>query len=135
MKVSVQEHRQKAGQKYLDDAKLLFENARYESAVARAYYASYQTMWAVLGDPLEGKVWRHLGIIKHFVHGYWCDPAHPPDAPGLLEHLRLPLRRLYDLRVDTDYDSEPIQAPVAERQIRLVDELVQEIRKRLERAS
>ena len=24
---------------------------------SRAYYASYQAMWAALGDPEEGKIW------------------------------------------------------------------------------
>jgi len=128
----VQKHRYKAAQQYLDDAKLLLESGRSGSAVSRAYYSSYQAMWAVLGDPMEGKIWRHLGIIKHFVRGYWYQPDHPPDSPGLLEHLRLPLRRFYDLRIEADYDLNPIDMAVAERQIKLAAQVIQEIRQRLE---
>jgi len=59
----------------------LFEQQRFNSAASRAYYASYQAMWGALGDPVEGKVWKHLAIIKHFVRGYWFAPGH--DKKGL----------------------------------------------------
>ena len=62
-------HRLDFAKKYLDDAIELFNKKRLNSSVSRAYYASYQAMWAALGDPEEGKVWRHLAIIKHFVRG------------------------------------------------------------------
>lgn len=62
---------------YLEDAFELFDNKRFNSAASRAYYASYQAMWAALGDPLDGKIWRHLAIIKHFVRGYWFEPNLP----------------------------------------------------------
>jgi len=45
--------------KYLDDAIDLFDRERYNSSASRVYYASYQAMWAALGDPEKGKVWRH----------------------------------------------------------------------------
>ena len=45
----------------------------------------------VLGDPPSGGQWQHVGIISHFVRGYWFTPPHPRTGPGLLEHLRLPL--------------------------------------------
>ena len=48
--------------------------------------------------------WRHGAIINHFVRGYWFAPAHPVTGPGLLEALRFGLRRLYELRLDVDYD-------------------------------
>ncbi len=78
---------------------------RFNSSASRAYYASYQGMWAALGDPGEGKVWRHLAIIKHFVRGYWFEPNHPKTGHGLLEDKRLPLRRLYSYRIMGDYDA------------------------------
>ena len=56
---------------YLQDAIELYEDGRFNSSASRAYYASYQAMWAGLGDPGDGRIWRHLAIIKHFVRGYW----------------------------------------------------------------
>ena len=93
---------------YLDDAMMLFNEKRFNSAASRAYYASYQAMWAALGEPKEGRVWRHLAIIKHFVTGYWFEPAHDQAGPGLLEDKRLPLRRLYTYRIWSDYEGKPI---------------------------
>jgi len=93
---------------YLDDARMLFKDKRLNSAASRAYYASYQAMWAALGEPEEGKVWRHLGIIKHFVAGYWFEPAPKLTGPGLLEDKRLPLRRLYSYRIRSDYEARPV---------------------------
>lgn len=42
---------------YLDDAVNLHKNGRINSGASRAYYASYQAMWAALGEPKEGRVW------------------------------------------------------------------------------
>ena len=99
------EYRLDFAKKYLDDAIELFGKGRYNSSASRAYYASYQAMWAALGEPEDGKVWRHLAIIKHFVRGYWFAPNHPKIGPGLLEDKRLPLRRLYSYRIKSDYDA------------------------------
>jgi uncharacterized protein (UPF0332 family) len=93
---------------YLDDAMMLFKEKRFNSAVSRAYYASYQAMWAALGEPKEGRVWRHLAIIKHFVRGYWFEADHEEAGPGLLEDKRLPLRRLYSYRIRSDYEGKPV---------------------------
>jgi uncharacterized protein (UPF0332 family) len=41
--------------KYLDDAFELFNQKRFNSSASRAYYASYQAMWAALGEPMEEK--------------------------------------------------------------------------------
>jgi uncharacterized protein (UPF0332 family) len=89
---------------YFEDAKILFEHKRYNSAISRLYYASYQAMWSACGDPEEGRIWKHLAIIKPFVHGYWFNPLHPKQSAGLLEHLRLTLRQLYTYRVKADYE-------------------------------
>jgi uncharacterized protein (UPF0332 family) len=93
---------------YLDDAMILFKEKRFNSAASRAYYASYQAMWAALGEPKEGRVWRHLAIIKHFVTGYWFEPGHKKAGPGRLEDKRLPLRRLYTYRIRSDYEGVPV---------------------------
>lgn len=91
-----------AARRYLDDARCLLVADRRESAVSRAYDAAYQAIWAALGDPPKGGQWRHIGIISHFVRGQWFDPAYPQTGPGLLEHLRFSLHRLYQFRVDED---------------------------------
>jgi uncharacterized protein (UPF0332 family) len=98
-------YRLDVAKKYLDDAAELFDQRRFNSSASRAYYASYQAMWAALGEPRNGKIWRHLAIIKHFVRGYWFAPDHQETGPGLLEDKRLPLRRLYSYRIKSDYDA------------------------------
>ena len=110
--------------KYLDDAIELFGRERYNSSASRAYYASYQAMWAALGEPAEGKIWRHLAIIKHFVRGYWFAPNHPKTGPGLLEDKRLPLRRLYSYRIKSDYDAAEIDRDNLERLLKVVGQVI-----------
>ena len=44
----VTENRLNLARKYLEDAKMLLQNERWNSAIWRAYYASYQAMWAAL---------------------------------------------------------------------------------------
>lgn len=110
--------------RYLDDAIELYRQNRYCSAVSRAYYASYQTMWSALGDPEEGKIWRHLAIIKHFVRGYWFNPDHSKLGPGLFEDKRLPLRRLYSFRIKSDYDGMPVNGQDVDRSIQVVRDLI-----------
>ena len=107
-------------QQYLDDAQYLLAADRLASAVSRAYYAAYQAMWAALGDPPRAEGWRHGAIINHFVRGYWFAPTHPATGPGLLESLRFGLRRLYDLRLNVDYDALPISRASAEAAIQTV---------------
>ena len=100
--------RRRLAEQYLDDAQYLLAADRWASAVARAYYAAYQAMWAALGDPPRADGWRHGAIINHFVRGYWFAPAHPATGPGLLEALRFGLYRLYHLRLAVDYEGLPI---------------------------
>ena len=107
---------------YLDDAEYLLAADRAASALARAYYAAYQAMWAALGDPPRAEGWRHGAIINHFVRGYWFAPAHPATGPGLLESLRFGLRRLYDLRLNVDYDALPISRASAAAAIQTVQQ-------------
>lgn len=114
---------------YLNDALMLFKDKRFNSAASRAYYASYQAMWAALGEPKEGQIWRHLAIIKHFVRGYWFEPGHEEAGAGLLESKRLPLRSLYSFRIRSDYEGKPIEEEhlgrlleAVKQVIRIVDE-------------
>jgi uncharacterized protein (UPF0332 family) len=119
-----------AARTYLDDAQYLLAAGRLESAVSRAYYAAYQAMWAALGEPPNGRQWRHLGIISHFVRGYWCEPAYPQTGPGLLEHLRLPLNRLYQFRIDVDYDVIPLSLARAEESVTIAERTITEVARR-----
>lgn len=112
--------RLRLAQQYLDDAQYLLAADRRASAVARAYYAAYQAMWAALGDPPRAEGWRHGAIIHHFVRGYWFAPAHPATGPGLLEALRFGLRRLYTLRLAVDYEGLPISRASAETALQTV---------------
>lgn len=110
--------------KYLNDARELFTQKRFNSAASRAYYASYQAMWAALGDPKTGKIWRHLAIIKHFVRGYWFAPGHPKIGPGLLEDKRFPLRKLYSYRIQSDYDAIDIDGDALKPLLRTVEQVI-----------
>jgi uncharacterized protein (UPF0332 family) len=110
--------------KYLDDAVELFNQKRYNSSASRAYYASYQAMWAALDEPRDGKMWRHLAIIKHFVRGYWFAPDHQRTGPGLLEDKRLPLRRLYSYRVASDYDAKEINSQNLDQLLKIVKQII-----------
>lgn len=112
------------GKKYFGDAMDLFNKKRFNSSASRAYYASYQAMWSALGDPEDGKVWKHLAIIKHFVRGYWFAPNHPKTGPGLLEDKRLPLRRLYSYRIKSDYDAVHIEEQNLEQLLKLVEQVI-----------
>jgi uncharacterized protein (UPF0332 family) len=116
--------------KYLDDARYLLAAQRLASAVSRAYYAAYQAMWAALGDPPKDGQWKHIGIISHFVRGYWCEPTYPQTGPGLLEHLRFSLHRLYQFRIDADYDLTQINANSAEECIKTTERTIAEIDQR-----
>ncbi len=61
--------------------------------------------------------------------GYWLLPAHPENAPGLFEHLRLPLRRLYMDRIRVDYDAiilNEISAKNAVQTVEAVLKVIQE---------
>ena len=122
--------RLQAARRYRDDAWYLLTAGRLESAVSRAYYAAYQAMWAALGDPPKGGQWRHIGIIKHFVRGQWCEPTYPVIGPGLLEHLRFSLHRLYQFRVDADYDLTHINTSSAGECVKTAERTLAEIDQR-----
>lgn len=110
---------------YLADARLLFAQKCFNSAASRAYYASYQAMWAALEDPPDGKIWRHLAIINHFVRGYWFEPTHARTGPGLLEDKRFPLRKLYSYRIHSDYDAITVEESALKPLLEVVEQVIQ----------
>ncbi len=103
------------------------QKARFPGRIMR-----HTKLWAVLEEPPRGTQWRHLGIISHFVRGYWFEPIHPQTGPGLLEHLRLPLHRLYQFRIDADYDLIPIETTRAEECIETAARTIAEIEQRIQ---
>jgi uncharacterized protein (UPF0332 family) len=111
-------------QQYLEDARLLFEHKRLGSAISRLYYSSYHAMWAALGEPAEGRIWKHLAIIKPFVHGHWFAPTHPAQAPGLLEQYRLSLRQLYTYRIKADYELQEVGEDAVKTMMKLVADVI-----------
>jgi uncharacterized protein (UPF0332 family) len=113
----------------LDDARHLLSVGRWASAISRAYYCGYQAMWAALGDPPQANQWRHAAIVAHFIRGYWFAPAHPKTGPGLLEPVRRPLR-LYQKRIDVDYDMKPVSHTTAARAVQIAEHVCQEIERR-----
>jgi uncharacterized protein (UPF0332 family) len=122
--------RLKIAREYLLDAQRLLKEDRFNSSASRAYYAAYQCMWAALGEPREGKIWRHLAIINHFVRGYWHDPQISPTGPGLFEEKRLPLRRLYAYRIQSDYDGISLDAQPLGSLLETVDEMIAIVQKK-----
>ncbi len=121
------EFRIKYANNYLEDARVLFDHKRYNSAISRLYYASYQAMWSACGEPKGGRIWKHLAIIKPFVHGYWFNPIHPQRSPGLLEHFRLPLRQLYTYRVKADYELVEINENIVKNMIEMVTDVIKTV--------
>lgn len=119
-----------AAQMMLDDARHLLNVDRWASAISRAYYSSYQAMWAALGAPPQANQWRHAAIVAHFVRGYWFVPSHPRTGPGLLEPLRRPLQWLYQKRIDIDYDIKPVTQMTALRAIEIAEHVHREIQQR-----
>jgi hypothetical protein len=111
----------------LDDARHLLQVSRWASATSRAYYCSYQAMWAALGTPPQANQWRHAAIIAPFVRGAWFAPEHPRTGPGRLEPLRRPLQWLYQKWIDVDYDIRPVTHTTAARAVEIAAEVCQEI--------
>jgi uncharacterized protein (UPF0332 family) len=80
-------------------AQVCYDAQLYGESLTRSYYACYQSMWAVVGDPSLG-LWRHGGLINEFCRGQWATPRLLPTA---LATLRKKLDTLYRLRVAVDY--------------------------------
>jgi hypothetical protein len=68
-----------------------------------------------------------LGVLRTRALKIGCVPTHAPPGPGLREPLRFGLRRLYELRLDVDYDAVPISRASAETGTRSVQRTLAEI--------
>lgn len=111
-------------QQTLEGAKALLENEEFRGCVSRCYYAAYQAMWAAVGDPEKRPRWEHLGLMKTFVRGRWFDRRSDITGPGLFEHHRFSLRRLYDLRLGADYRLDDISQKDAQWAVQIAQEII-----------
>ena len=89
----------------------------------RSYYACYQAMWAVVGDPASG-LWRHGGLINEFCRGRWTTPT---LLPTVLAALRKKLDDLYRVRIAVDYAAASASHEQAEFGLAVVQEILQTI--------
>jgi len=105
--------------KYLDDAMELFREERYNSAVSRLYYASYQAMWAAVGNPPDG-YWKPLAIIRQFFQTCGSDS----DTPESQEKKQRAVRKLYSHRMRSDYEAEEIEKKDVEPLLDIIEELI-----------
>ena len=81
-------------------------------------------MWAGVGDPERKPRWEHFGIIKTFVRGKWFDSQVEMKGPGVFEHYRFALRRLYDLRLGADYRLDNITRREAQWALDTTQEII-----------
>jgi hypothetical protein len=81
-------------------------------------------MWAAVGDPEKKPRWEHFGLIKAFVRGHWFDLRAGMTGPGIFEHQRFALRRLYDLRLGADYRLDDITQREAQWAVETVQETI-----------
>jgi uncharacterized protein (UPF0332 family) len=107
----------------LQAAQLCYGHQLHGESIARSYYACYQAMWAVVGNPPLG-LWRHGGLINEFCRGRWTTPTLLPTA---LTGLRKKLESLYRLRIAVDYAADSVAQAEAEAGLAAVRELFQTI--------
>jgi len=119
--------RLEAASRYFEGAIALRKARDPAGSISRCYYAAYQAMWAAMGDPPTKPRWEHIGVIKAFVRGRWDDPSYPMTGPGLYERFRLPLRRLYGLRLGVDYRVEFVTRETAAWALKVVNDLIETI--------
>lgn len=111
----------------LKAAQLCCDHQLYGESITRSYYASYQAMWAAVGDPTIG-LWRHGGLINEFCRGRW---ATPPLVSTSLAALRKKLETLYRLRTSVDYAAVSASAVEAEFGLIAANEVLQIIAQRI----
>jgi uncharacterized protein (UPF0332 family) len=121
MDVAEQARRWANAKEKLKAAQLCSDAQLYGESVTRSYYACYQAMWAVVGDPPLG-LWRHGGLINEFCRGRWSTP---PLLPSVLAGLRKKLEALYRLRIAVDYVADSISQTEAKSGLDAVRELLQ----------
>ncbi len=119
------EYRLFYAKKYFEDAMGFFRQEKYNSAVSRLYYSSYQAMWAALGDPPNG-YWKPLAIIRQFVQNYCFDSENSESQ----EKKQRALRKLYSHRMRSDYEAEEIEKNDVEPLLCIMKELIDIIDKK-----
>lgn len=118
----VNDHLNKANL-FLDDARLLLDNGRFDSSVSRAYYTMFHAAVALLtqlGFPRQS--WNHGGVMstidKQVVRKYHL--LKPNEADWF--------REAYRLRCDADYKIQQITQEKAVKLIKTAEEFVIKIR-------
>ncbi len=101
-------------------AQRCLDQGYFSESITLGYYACYQGMWIVLGDPPAG-LWRHGGLINEFCRGRW---QQPPATPHALAPLRKKLDRLYVHRIQSDYEAWRLSQKEAQEALHTVDEVL-----------
>lgn len=97
-------------------ARLTLQQGYHNVSVACSYYAAYTAMYVALGEPTQNR-WKHGGIVNAFAPGGWRNPPQP-----ISRQLRLDLKRLYQRRVEADYDGIIISMTTAQEGIKISHE-------------
>ena len=108
----------------LEDAKLLFANNRYNSSVARAYYAIFNSLRAVLAtESIDFK--KHSGVISYFQKQYVKTGMFGSEISDCI-------RDAFAVRNDSDYqDFYFVSEEDARTQIENADIVVEAVKKYL----
>lgn len=89
-------HRFEQAKRSLASAKLLIENADFEGAANRTYYAVFHALRSVLA--LDEKDFsKHAGVISYFRREYIKSGIFPVEASIIIGDA-------FDIRSDSDYD-------------------------------
>lgn len=93
---ALSKHRFEQAEKSLVSAKLLINNADFEGAANRAYYAVFHALRSVLA--LDEKDFsKHAGVISYFRREYIKNGIFPVEASVIIGDA-------FDIRSDSDYD-------------------------------
>ena len=93
---------------------------RYNSAANRAYYAAFQAAVAALiaNDIRATKGWEHHFVANQFSGKLvWRRKVFSAE-------LKSTLARLFDVRIEADYEPDPVSATKSERAVRIAERFV-----------
>jgi uncharacterized protein (UPF0332 family) len=108
---------------FLNDARLLLDNGRFDSCVSRAYYAMFRAAVALLSHlGYERRAWNHGGLMsaidKQVVQRHQL--LDPSEADWF--------RDAYNLRCDADYKYQQITREKAVKLIETAEEFLIKIK-------
>lgn len=83
----------------LKAAQLCYENQHFHACASNLYFAIFNYMQSVLGDPPKGK-WKHMGIERSFGHFAYKNALFENQV---LKQISLSYDLLYDYRIEADY--------------------------------